>query len=161
MIRGWLVGDDKLMVRLQAMPGKVHESLVKRVAQLCVQLQGKVMDKLNGVVLQRRTSTLIRSITKQVIDTPVHVGGIVGTNVPYAKPHEYGFQGTVTVKEHLRTITQAFGHKIKAGSVTFNVRSHSRKVDLPERSFLRSALAEMESQIKTELAEAVQECIDA
>jgi phage gpG-like protein len=161
MIQGWLVGDDKLVARLQAMPGGVHDSLVRRVTRLRLQLEGRVKDKLSGEVLQVRTGTLRRSITGEVLDSQTEVTGIVGTNVPYAAAHEYGFHGTETVKEHLRTITKAFGKEIKAGSVTFTVRSHSRKVDLPERSFLRSALAEMDEQIKTELAEAVREGMNA
>jgi hypothetical protein len=38
---------------------------------------------------------------------------VVGTNVEYARPHEYGFNGTVTVKEHLRLVKKAFGKSLK------------------------------------------------
>jgi phage gpG-like protein len=161
MIRGWLVGDDKLVARMNAMPGRVHDSLVRRVTRLLLQLEAKVKGKLSNEVLNVKTGTLRRSITQQLIDAPNQVAGIVGTNVPYARPHEYGFKGVVTVKSHLRSITKAFGKEIKSGSVSFNVRSHSRQVNLPERSFLRSALAEMDPQIKSELAEAVREGLNA
>lgn len=49
-----------------------------------------------------------------------------GTNLKYAAAHEYGFKGTVSVPGHSRG-----GHP---------VRSHSRKVNLPARPFLRPAL---------------------
>ena len=56
--------------------------------------------------------------------------------------HEFGFSGTQNVRESLRTVKQAFGRPISP--VEAIVRAHSRKVDLPERSFLRSALRELE-----------------
>jgi HK97 gp10 family phage protein len=162
MIQGWLVGDAELVARMSAMPGKVNQGLVRAVTMLSLKLAQKVMaDKLSGQVLKVRTGTLLRSITSRVDAGDTNVSGIVGTNVAYAHRHEYGFQGTEQVKEHLRTITQAFGHEIKAGSATFTVHAHSRKVNYPEHSFLRSALSEMEGEIKTTLEQSVRDAIKA
>ncbi len=48
-------------------------------------------------------------------------------------PHEYGFNGDVTVKAHLRMIKMAFGKSISPKQVS--IKTHTRKVDLPEKSF--------------------------
>ncbi len=160
MIKGWIVGDKETVARLDAMPRHVHDSLVRTMTRLLLRLEAKVKMKLSGEVLKVRTGTLRRSVTSRLLDLLSAVWGIVGTNVKYAAAHEYGFHGTVTVKEHLRTIRTAWGKELK-NPVRVSVRSHSRKVDLPEKSFLRSALAEMDGQIRTELAEAVREGVSA
>ncbi len=158
MISGWIVGDRELLARLEAMPGKVHDGLLRSVTRLSLQLEAKVKAKLSDDVLHVRTGTLRSSIHSEVQDDPDSITGIAGTNVPYAAIHEYGFQGVQTVKESLRTITKAFGKDLKS-PVTFSVRAHSRNVNMPERSFLRSALREMEGQIKTSLAQAAGEAM--
>jgi hypothetical protein len=80
---------------------------------------------------------------------------MVSTPVKYARPHEYGFHGTVDVREHMRTIKQAFGRPIEPGRG--HGSAHSMKMNLPERSFLRSALMDMESAgtIRNEMEAAV------
>jgi hypothetical protein len=85
-------------------------------------------------------------VAGQTVIGTVGVGDVTGKGgrapVKYGRAHEYGFQGTVSVKEHLRTIKQAFG-KTLASPKTISVRGHSANVNLPERSFLRSALREL------------------
>ncbi len=88
------------------------------------------------------------------IGTP-EVSGKVGTNVSYARMHEFGFDGVVTVKEHLRMQTMAFGRSIIPRKVT--VKAHEMHLHLPERSFLRSALAEMRPEILNEVKAAINE----
>lgn len=161
MIRGWLVGDAELVARLEAMPGRLHEGVLRAVTRLCLELEASVKAKLSGEVLRVRTGTLRRSITRRVEDSERAISGIVGTNVAYAAFHEYGFSGSEHVKEHLRRITQAFGRPLKGGAKKITVRAHTRRVEYPPHSFLRTALAEMEGQIKAEIegaaAESVQE----
>jgi HK97 gp10 family phage protein len=162
MIQGWIVGDRELVARLEAMPGKLKDGIGRAVLSLAVELQGNVMSgKLSGQVLKVRTGTLRRSITQKVDIGEDSVSGTVGTNVTYAARHEYGFTGTESVKAHLRTITQAFGRPLKEGSKQISVRAFSRKIDYPAHSFLRSALAEMESKIREQLASAVQAAVKA
>ncbi|MEP0814518.1 MAG: hypothetical protein HRF49_07630 [bacterium] len=60
----------------------------------------------------------------------------VRTNVEYAAVHEYGFSGTVQVRAHERKMNQAFGRP--TAPFTQNVRSHSRKLNLKERRYLRN-----------------------
>jgi phage gpG-like protein len=156
MIDAYLVGDAEVVARLDGMPAKLRDEMKVGIGRATLKLQRMVVqDKLSGQVLKVRTGTLRRSIDQAVTDEGANVVGTVSTNVKYARVHEYGFKGVVTVRESLRTIRQAFGRPIDAKQIT--VRAHSRKMDLPERSFLRSALADLETSgaIRVEMEAAV------
>lgn len=147
--------QDALMAHLTAFPDRLAKSVVRAMNRVTIGVQAHVKaDKLSGQVLHVQTGTLRRSINREVRVNGGEIEGIVGTNVEYAAAHEYGFHGTVTVRAHIRRIStsiksQAIGsmHN-RVGRASKNkyfkgyadVREHSRKVDLPERSFLRSAL---------------------
>ena len=164
MLKGYLVGESAVVARLDGLGPKLREELMTGVGRATLKLQRMVKrDKLNGLVLGVRTGTLRRSIDQDQesrLKNPLEVSGdritgIVSTNVKYAKAHEYGFSGVVSVREHMRTVKQAFGRPIAPREVT--VRAHTMKMNLPERSFLRSALADLESQgiLREELEAAI------
>lgn len=158
MITGYVIGDAQVIAKLKELPQKTQQSLTRAITKLAIELQSKVkQDKLSGQVLKRRTGTLSRSINREITETANAVTGQVGTNVEYAAYHEYGFHGTQQIKEHLRTIKQAFGRPIEPRSVT--VAAHSRKVDYPAHSFLRSALHDMDATIRAGIADALHEAI--
>jgi phage gpG-like protein len=155
MITGQVTGASEVVERLRGITPKIRTALENRIQRLTIQLQRHVVqDKLQGQVLNVRTGRLQRSIQQAMISTDTDISGVVSTNVSYAAAHEYGYSGTVTVKEHLRTITQAWGKQLKE-PVTSTVKSHSMKMNLPERSFLRSALADMADEIQTQIKQAV------
>jgi phage virion morphogenesis protein len=58
-----------------------------------------------------------------------------GTNKVYAGVHQDGFDGTVTVPTHSRTIDEAFGRRLRE-PVTFTVKSFERAMNIPQRQFL-------------------------
>jgi len=160
MIEAYLVGDAEVTAKLDGMGAKLRDEMKAGIGRATLKLQRMVVQsKLSGQVLKVRTGTLRRSIDQAVMDEGANVVGIVSTNVKYARVHEYGFKGTVTVRESLRTIKQAFGRPIDAKQIT--VKSHSRKMDLPARSFLRSALADLEASgaIRAEMEAAVTRAI--
>jgi phage gpG-like protein len=97
--------------------------------------------KLSGQVLKNRTGTLRRSIRPDAKFEGGEIVGKVGTNVSYARPHEFG--GTFRVPSHTRMQSQAFGRAITP--VRVNVRAHS--VTFPERAFLRPSLAEKREEV--------------
>ena len=155
MITGQVTGGSQVSTRLRAVTPAIRTALESRIQRLTIQLQRHVVqDKLQGQVLNVRTGRLQRSIQQAMTSNDTDIVGIVSTNVSYAKAHEYGCSKTVTVKEHLRTITQAFGKSLKE-PVTSTVSSHSMKMNLPERSFLRSALTDMADEIRTQIQQAV------
>lgn len=60
---------------------------------------------------------------------------IVFNNKKYAGRFDGGFRGTQKVAAHSRTITRAFGKKLKK-PVTFRVKGHSFNVNQPARPFM-------------------------
>lgn len=142
-----------LLRKLKESIPKAESGVQKEIIRLALKMTGKVMGKLSGDVLKVRTGRLRRSIHPEWEFKSGYSGAIVGTNVEYAATHEYGLKGTVQVKSFQREMTKAFGKPVAPKQVT--VSAHSRIVNMPERSFLRSALREMEPEIIEGLRNAV------
>jgi phage gpG-like protein len=153
-----LTGDRELAARFDAMPGHVRAGLARIVARLGLELQRRVEEKLSGEVLRGRTGGLRSSINTRTQNTPTSVTATVRTNIRYAAAHEYGFQGAVSLDEHLGRVTQAFGCSIRPTNVT--MRAHERRMNLPERSFPRSALADLAQRIEEESRIAMEEALE-
>ena len=160
MIKGEIIGGESLVARLDAVGPKIQTKIETTIQRLVLTLMANVQrDKLSGQVLNVRTGRLRRSITQRMQGLgTTSVSGIVGTNVEYARAHEMGFQGTVTVKAHLRMMTKAFGKPVKDPH-QIQVNSHSRNMNIPEKSFLRSALNDMRPEIKEKLKAAIGEAV--
>lgn len=139
LIQAVVVGADRVAERLTQTQSNFVAALGDGIGRAVLSVQARVKDKLSDDVLRVKTGRLRRSITEKVTASGDRVEGIVGTNVEYAPIHEYGFIGKVSVRESLRTS--------KLGRV-FSVSAHERQVDMPERSFLRSALTEMQPEIR-------------
>lgn len=138
MIKATIIGDSALITRMNGLNSSVRASLRAAVLELSIKLQRRVKaDKLSGQVLKVRTGRLRRSINYRVQEQSNGVFGFVGTNVKYGAAHEYGYAGVVNVKAHLR----------KSKDKASPVRAHTRTVNMPERSFLRSALNDMKLEI--------------
>lgn len=138
-------GPEDLAIHSKYMQTAVHTAITR----LTIKMQGMVKaDKLSGQVLNVRTGNLRRSVNQKVeLDPMAGPIGTVGTNEVYARPHEMGFKGEVQIREHLRTIKMAWGRTL-AEPVTAPVRSHTKQVNLPARSFLRSALEDIRPEIQ-------------
>lgn len=151
MIRGYIFGQKETIAKLGKLNEKGKAALGMSVQRLTLKLLAKVKsEKLTGQVLNVRTGRLRRSINQRVERNSQGIFGKVGTPVKYGRAHELG--ETVTVKAHLRTIKQAWGKKLRQPKVV-QVREHT--VKYPERSFLRSALREMEPGIRAEMRRAL------
>ena len=157
MIKGWLVGEKALLSRFDTLNPAIQSGLEQGIGRLTLKLLAHVKaDKLSDQVLRVRTGRLRRSINQRVDIEGTKVTGTVGTNVAYAARQEFGFQGTETVKEHLRMMTQAFGRPVK-NPRKITVKTFSRTINYPAHSFLRSALEDM----KGEIAAGIQQAINA
>lgn len=121
--------------------------------------------------LRNITGNLRRSIKRAVTKSEEGVTGTVGVGVEaskYAKIHEFGFDGPEQVKAHTRRIgfnkrggrvslRMASGRKRRVASVsTVTVRSFVRHMHMPQRSFLRSSLAENRVGIAQRIQNAIQ-----
>ena len=142
------VDDSVLRVRLNSFDARVKARLIKVMRKLSIDLTTRVqVNKLSGQVLRNRTGALRSSIHPTgptVTATGVTAGA--GTNLVYAAFHEYGFHGTEAIRSHLRTL--------KSGK-TSQVRAHSRTINYPAHSYLRSTLREMAPEIVEAIHQAV------
>lgn len=137
-IEASVVGSAQVAAKLRAFPERLTERLAVVLRRLGITLQGKVKrDKLSGTVLKNRTGNLRRSIGERLErgddSLTARVGIFAGPTIHYGRAHEFGVAKAVNVRAHLREV------KGKAHLV----RAHVRNMNLPERSFLRSALREM------------------
>ena len=154
MLTAAVIGDDKAAALLDSFGDRLQAGLGRTMMKLALSLQRKVMDdKLSGQVLAVRTGRLRDSIVAEVRQVDQAIVATVGSDVGYAAFQEYGFNGTESVREHLRTIRQAFGRPIAEKQIL--VRASSRRVDYPAHSFLRSALAEMQPDLMAGLQAAL------
>jgi hypothetical protein len=148
-----LVGDSEVIAKLDRMPQRLREELKTGLGRLALKMARLARAKVNGPLLRRRTGALWQSINGTVLDEGDKIAGVTSVAgdalskghkvIDYARAHEYGFHGTVTVKEHLREIKQAFGRSIAPKQIT--VRAHEMKMNIPEKAFLRSSLADMQA----------------
>lgn len=170
MIRAEIIGVPAVTARLKKIPPTAQQQLSRSVGRLCLQLERKVKhEKLTGQVLHVRTDKLRGSIHTELSSSDTAVTGIVGTNVEYAAVHEYGFTGQVSVRGYLRKIIETrrlslrgnnvLKHPIKTTTGMATVRPFTRRMHLPERSFLRSALREMTPEIQAQLHQAVNDAL--
>lgn len=154
MIKVSVEGESELITKFQNLPATVLMKLDIEIAKTVYMLQSYIQsDKLSGQVLKTKTGTLRRSIATKTFQAGNMSWGVVGTNSNYGLAHEFGFKGSETVQAHLRTIKQAFGHSITPKAI--QIRQFTRNVDMPERSFLRSALADKQQEIIINIDNAV------
>ena len=158
MINGTVTGDREVVRKLKEIPGSVRTYLTDAISTISVDLQNYVRyNKLSGQVLNPRSTKLLRSIEQRVVSQNNAVTGIVWSTlgVPsYASFWEFGYHGTEDIRQHLRTITMAFGRKLKT-PVTSVVKQHKRSVNQDARSFLRSALDDKRSEFIARIDKAV------
>lgn len=142
MISVEIVGREKIIADLNGLQPKLLKQVQDAVKASAYEVQALTMQKLSGDVLNVRTGRLRRSINVKFNTSETGAEATIGTNVEYARVHEYG--GLVRIKEHMRMMTQAFGRPVKEPR-EIPVAAHD--VNYPERSFLRSSLKELAPKI--------------
>lgn len=155
---------EAMLARLAGSQDRLRENLRTTITRRSITVQAAVKaDKLSGQVLHVRSGTLRRSINRRIDESASGVIATVGTNVRYAAAQEYGFDGDVTVRAHTRRSALQLSAKRKdrvgKSDGLINVRSFTRHMHLPERSFLRSTLKEQAPEIRQELRTAILEAV--
>jgi phage gpG-like protein len=90
MISAAIIGEAELVAKIGRISPSVRQQLRETVERLSIKLSAKVKnDKLSGQVLNVRTGRLRRSINYRLSEAGNGVYATVGTNVEYAKYHEY------------------------------------------------------------------------
>jgi len=160
MIKAVIVGKESTIASFRAIPARASEALYRTLERLAISLTRKVKEeKLSGQVLKNRTGTLRRSINYRIEGTETRMTALVGTNVAYAAIHEYGGVTKPHVIEPKNGKCLAFiapwGPGKGQGGKSFFARVNHPGSHMPERSFLRSALTEMQGEIRSELGAAM------
>ena len=154
MIEVTISADDALG-RLRALPSDLASRLAGVVAILAQRLYDSVESNLAGAVLQRRSGRLAASIVQQVDGLTASVG-FDPAAVPYGAAQEFG----ADLRAHLITVKNARALAfVVAGKRVFARRVMFPGAHLPERSFLRSALADLAPEIGAEIAATVAESV--
>lgn len=155
------INPDKLSLeRLKQKPAEMRAALFPAMEQ-CMRIAESTAKRqyLSGprpLRLDRRTGRLRGSIAVSVEDAAGSgVRGKIGTNVVYARAHEKGFRGAVSVRAHTRKVKsrnvygaerrvsksgKAYAKKVVAATGLAFVKGHTRRMNLPARPFLRPAI---------------------
>jgi phage gpG-like protein len=145
---------DDYSASLAGMPDRVRQALSSKANVLAVALEAKIQQKLSGGVLNMRSGALARSIIATVDESSADVSVRIGSSgdVKYAAIHEFG--GTIPPHEIVPNKAKALAFAAGCKQV-FAARVNLLAVTMPERSYLRSSLAEMAGEIAEGLSEAV------
>jgi hypothetical protein len=158
VITAHLVGDDRVLAWLRTAPEAVNSGLARAITKLGIDLQRKVQDaELGGRVRGVRAGFLKSSIDLRSDQSADAVTATVLSAGRDVRAHEFGFAGTADIRASLRNARQAFARPISEKSV--NMRASSRRMGLPERSFLRTALEDMASMTQDEVNTALGEVL--
>lgn len=98
---------------------------------------GRSVLRHTGRGLRVISGRLRASITREVKLVGNIVTGSVGTDVKYARYHEYGFFGEQTIREHWRRGTVVFGRRVRP-YMAF-IPKHNRRVNYSGKPFLLPA----------------------
>jgi phage gpG-like protein len=149
---------DDASAALAGMPDRVRDALSDKVNALAAALQAKIQQKLSGTVLNQKSGALARSIAATVDDSSANVAVTIATStdIKYAAIQEFG--GVIPPHEIVPDKAGALAFAI-GGKQVFAARVNLPAIAMPERSYMRSSLAEMGDEITDGLSEAVIEAV--
>jgi phage gpG-like protein len=149
---------DSASATLAAMPERISAALSDKANALAAELEAKIQQKLAGGVLNLRTGALARSIVTIIEDSAAGVCVTIATSgdVKYAAIHEFG--GTIPAHEIVPNKAKALAFAVE-GKQEFAARVNLPAVTMPERSYMRSSLAEMADEIREELTAAAMKVV--
>lgn len=148
-------GDKELITKLGAMPDSVRKELRREVNLLGIKMLQLIQSKLRGPVLHYITGQLFRSIQLRVTESSSAIFARLFSagDVVYAGIHEYG--GTINIPEIRPVNALALRFAPGGGEAIFRMYARAHTVTMPERSFMRSSLDDMRSEIIEGMREAV------
>jgi phage gpG-like protein len=143
MLNLYIAGDKQTIANLKKQSKSITNIVLNEMKIQMFKLQRHVQqDKLQGQVLFHRSGRLSSGIKNTSFAVKSFVTGMVYTNVEYAAIHEYGGVILPRLKDYLR-------FKIGDKWVT------TKRVNMPEKSFMRSALKDYEPMIVQSIQDAL------
>jgi phage gpG-like protein len=146
--------NDDASAALEAMPARIRDALSDKANSLAAELQAKIQQKLSGSVLNQKSGALARSITATIDDVSGDLSVTLATlaDIKYAAIHEYG--GVIPPHQIVPEKAKALAFLL-GGKQAFAARVNLPAIAMPERSYMRSSLAEMADEIRDGLSEVV------
>lgn len=147
--------ETKAALFFSAMGKSIRANIARTVQAQTLLLEGHIKaDKLSGQVLNRVTGNLRASIHSEFQDTGDQIIGRVYSDgtVKYGAIHEYG--GIINIPDIYPVKAQAL-HFFAGGKEIFAKHVKAHQVNMPERSFMRSALADQRDAIIAALRAAI------
>ncbi|MGH6889799.1 MAG: hypothetical protein ACREHF_11500 [Rhizomicrobium sp.] len=127
------------VAKLEGLQARLRAGVGEAVEGAAAGLLALVQTKLSGAVLQARSGALRDSVRAETDADGTGARVFSDGSVPYARIHEYG--GRINVPEiapdEAKALAFAYG-----GRMVFAKHAAAHVVTIPERSYLRSALAE-------------------
>ena len=152
-------GADRALAKLESLPDRLQARLRETVARLTGDTRDRVTAKLNGGVLQRRTGRLMGAVSAAMAEEGTTLAGTIEVDsgaAPYAAIQEYG--GETRAHAILPRTARVLVFQ-RGGATVFARRVNHPGSKIPERSFLRSALAELQPEIQSALRDAISESV--
>jgi HK97 gp10 family phage protein len=154
-----VTGDREAEDRLRSMPAELRLGLQRKMTTLSMKLYRHIlMDKLSGQVLRTVSGRLKRSIVERTVDNGDRIVSEIYSDgsAPYANIHEYG--GKTAAHDIVATKAEALSF-LRDGKRVFYKRVHHPGSRMPERSYMRSALEDMQEEIISELTKTYEEAL--
>src|SRR5205823_2172779 len=151
MITARLVGGDAVLAWLRAIPDAVASGLARAIATLGIELQRKIQEhEIANQTLAARSGSLSNSL--QIDQSDNRIAATVSGGSDYTHAHEYGLTAS-DVGASLRHVKKAFRRPIPGKAIS--LQSYHRRIEVPEPSFLHSALEDMNPAIRDEVGAAL------
>jgi hypothetical protein len=161
MITVSLTGADQIAARWASFDQRIRQGLEQAMTRLGDDLEARVLDNLSGLVLQQRSGRLAAAQEAVVTSDggAVSVGvGFDPADVPYGAIQEYGG----TTRAHLIAAKRGGALAFTVGGrLVFAKRVQHPGSVIPERSYLRAALADMAGEGSDQIASSVSEAVNA
>lgn len=158
-----LRGDAELVARFAKMPDAVSAAIYERMQFIVKLVEGRVKQKLSGKVLNvgrnrpGHTGGQLRSSIASTVERQAQavLGRVFSSgDVPYAAIHEYGGRTGAHLIIPKAAAVLAF---TKDGEKRFAKYVNHPGSTMPERSYMRSSLRELSTEISTQLKQAAVE----
>lgn len=132
---------ERAVESLEAWRGDLRARVRETFAAGADALLGLVRTNLSGAVLRSKTGALRDSVRAELSEDASGFAARVWSDgsVPYARIQEYG--GRIAIPETLPSHAKALAF-VYGGRMVFARRVQAHIVDVPERSYMRTSLAE-------------------
>ena len=142
MITGRVVGDDAVIAWLRAITDRAASGLARTITELCLDLQRRALKS---------------NVDPQVEESGDRITGTVFADENLGGPRGRPTTGPGDARGRLRQAKEWSGRQIPRN--TINLPSYRRRIEAPEPSFLRSALDDMDPEIRDRVEEALREAV--